>query len=64
MLVADADVPGPVISALKILKYPIATYRDIGAPVRPDTALIEHMLDHTDCRVLVTHDRGYRDRLT
>ena len=58
MLVADADVPGPVIAALKILKYPIATYQDIGAPVRPDTALIEHMLSHGHGRVLVTHDRG------
>ena len=58
MLIADADVPGPVIAALKTLKYPIATYQDIGAPVRPDTALIEHMLRHGHGRVLVPHDRG------
>lgn len=58
MLVADADVPGPVISALKTLQYPIVTFRDIGAPVRPDTALIEHMLSYSDYRVLVTQDRG------
>ena len=58
MLVADADVPGPVISALKTLQYPIVTFRVIGAPVRPDTALIEHMLSNSDHRVLVTQDRG------
>ena len=51
-------MPGPVISALKILQYPIVTFRDIGAPVRPDTALIEHMLSYSDYRVLVTQDRG------
>ena len=44
MLVADADVPGPVIAALKILRYPIATHVDIGAPVRPDTALMDSVL--------------------
>ena len=58
MLIADADVPGPVISALKILQYPIATFQEIGAPVRPDSALIEHMLSYSDYRVLVTHDHG------
>ena len=58
MLVADADVPSQVVDALKILKYPIATYQDIGAPVRPDSALIEHMLSHSDYRVLVTRDTG------
>ena len=57
MLIADADVPGPVIAALKAVKYPIATYQDIGAPIRPDTALIEHMLGLGN-RVLVTCDTG------
>ena len=28
MLVADADVPGPVVDALKTLSYPIATFED------------------------------------
>ena len=39
MIVADADVPFPVIRALKVLQYPIATFDEIGAPVRPDKAL-------------------------
>ncbi len=56
MLVSDADVPMPVISALKILRYPIVTYNDIEAPVRPDKALMEHVLLHS--RVLVTRDTG------
>ena len=58
MLVADADVPGPVITALKALRYPIVTFQDIGAPIRPDTALIEHMLNHSDHRILLTLDQG------
>ena len=56
MLVADADVPLPVVRALKILQYPIATYDEIGAPVRPDKALMEHVLLHS--RVLITCDTG------
>ena len=56
MLVADADIPFPVIRALKILQYPIATFDDIGAPVRPDKALMEHVLQHS--RVLITRDTG------
>ena len=56
MIVADADVPFPVIRALKILQYPIATFDEIGAPVRPDKALMEHVLLHS--RVLVTRDMG------
>lgn len=57
MLVADADVPRPVVDALKILRYPIATYEEIGAPARPDTALLEHCL-RTGHYVLVTRDTG------
>ena len=57
MLVADADVPGPVVDALKILRYPIATYEDIGAPARPDTALMDHCI-RTGNYVLVTRDTG------
>ena len=56
MLVADADVPYPVIQALKILQYPIATFDDIGAPVRPDKALMGHVLQHS--QVLITRDTG------
>lgn len=56
MLVADADVPYPVIRALKILQYPIATFDDIDAPVRPDKALMEQVLRHS--RVLITRDTG------
>lgn len=59
MLVADADVPFPVIRALKILRYPLITYDEIGAPVRPDTALMAHILDHVqESPVLVTKDTG------
>ena len=58
MLVADADVPGPVITALKVLRYPVVTFQDIGAPIRPDTALIEHMLTFSDHRILLTLDQG------
>lgn len=56
MLVADADVPFPVIQALKTLQYPIATFDEIDAPVRPDKALMEHVLLHS--RVLITRDMG------
>ena len=56
MLVTDADVPGPVVHPLKILRYPIVTFQDIEAPVRPDTALMECVLRSS--RVLVTRDTG------
>ena len=59
MLVTDADVPYPVIRALKILRYPIVTYGEIGAPARPDTALMAHVLAHVqESPVLVTKDTG------
>ena len=58
MLVADADVPGPVLNGLRAVEFPIVSFREIGAPVRPDSALIEHMLSNSDCRVLVTLDKG------
>ena len=59
MLVADADVPYPVIRALKILRYPIVTYDEIGAPVRPDTALMDYVLNHVqESPILVTKDTG------
>ena len=58
MLVADADVPGPVLSSLRAVDFPIASFREIGAPVRPDSALIEYMLSNSDYRVLVTLDKG------
>ena len=51
MLVADADVPFPVIRALKILQYPIATFDEIGAPVRPDKALMENVLRYSQVLV-------------
>ena len=60
MLVADADVPFPVIRGLKILRYPIATFDEIGAPVRPDKALMENVLRYS--RVLVTRDMGIYHR--
>lgn len=56
MLVADADVPMPVIRALQAVQYPIVTYNEIGAPVRPDKALMQHVLRHS--RVLITRDTG------
>lgn len=59
MLVADADVPYPVIRALKVLRYPIVTYDEIGAPVRPDTALMAHILVHVqESPILLTKDTG------
>lgn len=58
MLVADADVPGPVLSGLRAVEFPIVSFREIGAPVRPDSALIEHMLATSNHRVLVTLDKG------
>ena len=58
MLVADADVPGPVLQKLRAIDFPIVSFREIGAPVRPDSALIEHMLSSSDHRVLVTLDKG------
>ncbi len=56
MLVTDADVPFPVVRALKILQYPTATFDEIGAPVRPDKALMEYVLRYS--RVLVTREMG------
>ena len=56
MLIADADVPYPVIQALKILRYPISAFDEIGAPARPDKALMEHVLRYS--RVFVTCDTG------
>ena len=58
MLVADADLPEPVMKALRAVRYPIARYSDLGLPVRPDGALMQKMLESTEHRVLVTLDAG------
>jgi hypothetical protein len=54
-LVADADVPIPVIQALKAVRYNIIRYSEIGLPT-PDRALMEALLNVGG--ILVTRDTG------
>jgi hypothetical protein len=56
MLVADADVPDPVIEALKILGYGIVRYNELNLPIRPDGPLMEGVLANNG--VLLTKDNG------
>jgi hypothetical protein len=44
-LVADADVPDPVIRSLQAVRYDIIRYTDLGLPSTPDTALMEALLE-------------------
>jgi hypothetical protein len=55
-LVADADIPEPVIRSLQIVKYDIVRYSEIGLPSRPDRALMEALLQSGD--MLLTRDTG------
>ena len=55
-LVADADIPEPVIRSLQILKYDIVRYSEIGLPSRPDRALMEALLQSGG--ILLTRDTG------
>ncbi len=50
MLVADADLPEPVMKALRAVRYPIARYSDLGLPVRPAGALTQKMLEPREHR--------------
>jgi hypothetical protein len=56
MLVADADLPDPVVAGLQLLKYDIRRYHEISAPVSPDSELMEVVLRSGG--VLVTRDTG------
>ena len=56
-LIAYSDPPRPLIGALKILKYDIATLEELAIPVRPDSELMAGLL-RTPHRVLVTMDTG------
>lgn len=56
MLIADADVPDPVVQALQILGYGIVRYAELNIPVRPDKALLEGVLSHQG--VVITKDTG------
>lgn len=56
MLVADADVPRPVIAALQAVGYDVKSYSELGLPVRPDEALAEGVKQlHA---ILLTMDLG------
>lgn len=55
-LVADADVPDPVLSALQAVRYDIVRHDELGIPVRPDEELMAGLL--AVGRVLVTRDVG------
>jgi len=60
-LIADADVPAQVLSALRVLSFDIATLEELGIPVRPDRDLMA-VLMQTDHRVLLTMDTGIRSQ--
>ena len=55
-LVADGDVPDPVIRALQEVRYGIVRARELGIPIRPDTALMAGL--ESPRHVLVTRDTG------
>ncbi len=55
-LVADADIPVPVIRSLQAIKYDIVRYSELGLPTRPDTALMEGLLSRGG--ILLTQDTG------
>lgn len=55
-LIADSDVDDPVIRALQEVRYDIKRLRDIGAPVRPDRAVMDAVLNVGN--VFVTKDAG------
>jgi hypothetical protein len=55
-LVADADVPVPVIQALKAVRYDIIRYSEIDLPSTPDRALMEALLQSGG--ILLTRDTG------
>ena len=55
-LVADADIPVPVIRSLQAIKYDIVRYSELGLPTRPDTVLMEGLLSRAG--ILLTQDTG------
>ena len=56
-LIADADVPAPVVTALKAVRYDIKTWDEIGLPLRPDAELMAALLERGHL-VLMTRDTG------
>lgn len=56
MIVADGDVPDPVVTALKTLGYDIKTCDDLGLPVRMDPKIMAGALAHNS--ILLTMDTG------
>ena len=55
-LVADGDVPDPVIKALQTVQYDIIRPQDLGVPLRPDKSLMAGLRPSE--HVLVTRDTG------
>ena len=55
-LVADGDVPDPVIRALQAVQYDIVRPQELGVPLRPDTSLMAGLRPGE--HVLVTRDTG------
>lgn len=56
MLIADADIPYPVVQALKILEYEIATLEESNLPIRPDRDILQGALRLKG--VIITKDTG------
>ena len=55
-LVADADVPDPVIRSLQAVRYDIIRYTELGLPSTPDRALMAALLQSGG--ILLTRDTG------
>ncbi|MBI4334100.1 MAG: hypothetical protein HY673_22790 [Chloroflexi bacterium] len=56
ILVADGDVPDPVVAALQAVNYDIRRYRELNLPARPDRELMAGILALGG--ILVTRDTG------
>lgn len=56
ILVADADVRDPIVQALQAISFPISRLSELHIPVRPDTAVMQGVLDAGG--LLLTFDTG------
>ena len=56
ILIADADLWDPVIRSLQAVRFPIARLSELGIPLRPDSTVMQGVLDHNG--MLITRDVG------
>lgn len=56
MLIADGDVPDPVITSLQAVQFPIVRYKELALPVRPDKQLMAKILSAQG--IMLTMDKG------